>query len=59
MYGNIEDTPSHYLTEISGGKFVSSPVRDRAGNVVKSVRIDRDKPYIGGSCGRAWETESI
>ena len=55
MFGTIEDTPSHYLTEMSGGKFVSSPVRDRAGNVLKSVRIERDKPYIGGNCGREWE----
>ena len=57
LYGMEEDTPGHYFDVLSSGKFAISPIRDRAGHVVKSVQIDRNKPYIGGNCGRAWEKE--
>ncbi len=58
LYGMEEDTPGHYFDDLSSGKFAISPIRDRAGHVVKSVQIDRNKPYIGGNCGRLWEKEA-
>lgn len=57
LYGMEEDTPGHYFDVMSDGKFAISPIRDRAGHVVKSIQIDRDKPYIGGNCGRGWEKD--
>ncbi|PZC42094.1 MAG: Cadherin-like [Chloroflexi bacterium] len=59
LYGMEEDTPGHYFDDLSSGKFAISPIRDRAGHVVKSVQIDRNKPYIGGNCGRHWEKEAL
>ena len=58
LYGMEEDTPGHYFDDLSSGKFAISPIRNRAGHVVKSVQIDRNKPYIGGNCGRRWEKEA-
>ena len=59
LYGMEEDKPSHYFDSMSSGKFVVSPIRDRAGHVVKSFQIDRNKPYIGGNCGRHFEKEGL
>ena len=39
LYGMEEDKPSHYFDSMSSGKFVVSPIRDRAGHVVKSFQI--------------------
>ena len=59
LYGMEENALAHYFDVLSSGKFVISPIRNRAGHVVKSVQIDRNKPYIGGNCGRGWETAGV
>tara|TARA_Y100000588_G_scaffold395143_1_gene520415 strand:+ start:531 stop:5921 length:5391 start_codon:yes stop_codon:yes gene_type:complete len=55
VYGWEFKQLNNYLNNLSKGKFVTSPLRDKEGRVVKSIQLDRGKNYYEGQCFRNWE----